>query len=190
MHLTGTPVFERPSEILTDSHSSSDTTNSLTTLPNDSTASSRYSNASTNPSSVDSGSSRNVKQAGQRFYEDASTAQSHVSKPSFLKNAGRTFSFGISKHNASRDMSDVPPLPTDAGRRTAASSIQQRERSMTESSVSTAAPPRLDEHTFSIKASGDDDFGNMFAHMGAKSSREVSAYRQRRQLSVLVPADQ
>lgn len=125
-----------------------------------------------------------MKPIGQRFYEDAAV-QGHASKPSFLKNAGRTFSFGIGKHNTSKDMSDVPPLPTDAGRRTTISSVQQRERSMTESSASTAAPPRLDDHTFSIKATGDDDFGNMFAHLGSKSSREVSACWPRQDLSVV-----
>lgn len=183
MHLTGMHNYGHLSRQFTNKLRSSDTTNSLTTLPNDSTASSRYSNSSTNPSSVDSGSSRNVKPTGQRYYEDNTGAQGHSSKPSFLKNAGRTFSFGIGKHNQSRDMTDLPPpVPTH---RATTSNVHQRERSMTESSVSTAAPPRLDDHTFSIKASADDDFGNMFAHMNTKSSREVSAYRQWQQFSVM-----
>lgn len=43
---------------------------------------------------------------------------------------------------------------------------------MTVSSVTTATPPRLDDSSFSIK-SNDDDFGNMFAGLGSRSSQEV-----------------
>lgn len=147
------------------------TNNSLATVPYDSAASStRYSNSSTNPSSVDSGSGRNVRahatSASQLPYDDIPAPPAH-SKAGFLKNAGRTFSFGINKHNP-RESPEQPPtmhsqLPHPS-----------RERAMTTSSVTTATPPRLDDSNFSLKSS-DDDFGNMFASLGSKASREVSA---------------
>ncbi|KAK5076045.1 hypothetical protein LTR64_008511 [Lithohypha guttulata] len=148
------------------------TSNSLSTAPYDSAASStRYSNSSTNPSSVDSGSGRNIKAAaGQPVYDDIPVPPPHIAKSGFLKNAGRTFSFGITKHN-SRESNDLPsPLPSDRHRRPALA--ETRERAMTTSSVTTATAPRLDDATFSTK-DGDDDFGNMFANLDSRSSRDV-----------------
>ena len=160
----------------TDKYSGSGgTTNSLSTAAYDSAASSaRYSNSSTNPSSVDSGSSRNVKAAAQRSYDDIPPPPppTHASRAGFLKNAGRTFSFGINK-NSSKETNEIPPpMPTDRSRRTTVTE-QPRERAMTMNSVVTVDPPRLDDSSFSLKSS-DDDFGNMFANVGKRASREVS----------------
>lgn len=148
------------------------TANSLSTAQNDSAASSaRLSSSSTNPSSVETNSARNAKPPGQRSYDDIPAPPPAASRSGFLKNAGRTFSFGINR-NSSREINDlppIPPIPSDKSRRSTVTN--SRDRAMTASSVTTATAPRLDDSSFSIKES-DDDFGNMFAGIQHKSSRE------------------
>lgn len=155
--------------LLTVPSGSANTANSLSTAPYDSaTSSTRYSNSSTNPSSVDSGSGRNVKPTGQRFYDEVSNNQ----RGGFLKSAGRTFSFGINRHNSKEASEPIPQHPPETNRRT--TMTESRERTMTvSSSITTATPPRLDDSSFSIKES-DDDFGNMFANLGSKPGGNVS----------------
>lgn len=47
---------------------------------------------------------------------------------------------------------------------------------MTASTTTTATPPRLDDRSFSIRDT-EDEFGNMFANLTTKSSREVSSIK-------------
>lgn len=174
MHLTGRPAPLTCIPPLTADSGSGGTANSLSTAQNDSAASSaRLSSSSTNPSSVETNSARNVKPPGQRSYDDIPAPPPAASRSGFLKNAGRTFSFGINR-NSSREINDlppIPPIPSDKSRRSTVTN--SRDRAMTASSVTTATAPRLDDSSFSIKES-DDDFGNMFAGIQHKSSREVS----------------
>lgn len=105
--------------------------------------------------------------------DDIPTPPPHTSRGGFLKNAGRTFSFGINR-NQSREVNEAPPVPALPDKNRRDTITNSRERAMTESSVTTATPPRLDESSFSIRGSEEDDFGNMFAGIAHKSSREVS----------------
>ncbi|KAJ9652924.1 hypothetical protein H2198_007833, partial [Neophaeococcomyces mojaviensis] len=152
------------------------TSNSLSTAQYDSAASStRLSSSSTNPSSVDTRSDKNVKAVGQRYYEDIPLPPPHNPRAGFLKNAGRTFSFGINR-NQSREANDLPTVSSDPSR--PPTNATARDRAMTVSSVTTATAPRLDDHAFSLKES-DDDFGNMFANLGARSNGENSTSSMR-----------
>ena len=68
-------------------------------------------------------------------------------------------------------MPSLPAPPTDKDRR--GTITTSRDRAMTVSTITTATAPRLEDSSFSMKGS-DDDFGNMFANLQHKSSREVS----------------
>lgn len=74
--------------------------------------------------------------------------------------------------NASRETNDLPPAPAEERSRRGTNTTA-RERAMTASSITTATPPRLDDSSFSLKEA-DDDFGNMFASIESKPSRDVS----------------
>lgn len=127
------------------------------------------STSSTNPSSVETRSDKNGV-AGSRGNNDTSSQPS--SRGGFLKNAGRTFSFGNIRR--SHEVNDLPPLPPVPAK-TPASSM--RDRSMTVSSVTTATPPRLEDTDLSLDNSELDGFGNMFDGIGSKASREPSPSR-------------
>lgn len=83
----------------------------------------------------------------------------------FLNRAGRTFSFGQKKHGNSsptkEDMiPDVPPIPTiNEG-------YNGRARGFTESTSSTATPPKLEGGGLDLGG----DFGSMFANFDKRAS--------------------
>lgn len=81
-------------------------------------------------------------------------------------------SFGINRDKYKDLPSDVPvPVVQHARNESMA-----RERAMTVSSITTAAPPRLVED-FGTSKGEEDDFGNMFARIGNKASRTPSPMR-------------
>lgn len=158
------------------------TDKSLVTTQYDSGASSsRLSTSSTNPSSIDTKSDKNVQASKEQPYNDIPvppTHQVHQSRPSnFLRNAGRTFSFGVKsyKGNAEPELPSPPP-PVPAGRHRFSLSTN-RERAMTTSSIATATPPRLLDSDLVIENSELDSFGNMFDSIGVRSSRDPSPAR-------------
>ncbi|KAL1909949.1 hypothetical protein Sste5344_004138 [Sporothrix stenoceras] len=74
---------------------------------------------------------------------------------SFLKSAGRTFSFGGNKkHLPILPNNDGPPPQTPPKRSDTGSTTTSRDRSMTESTVTTATPPKLEEE-FTLDLGGD-----------------------------------
>lgn len=144
------------------------TSNSLSTAQYDSAASStRLSSSSTNPSSVDARSDKNTHSASQIPLADPPPPPYQQSKSStFLRNAGRTFSFGVKSKPPETVEPPVPPIPATKGR---LSYSQGRERAMTASTVNTTTPPRLLESDLSLDTSGLESFGNMFDGIGSKS---------------------
>ncbi|TPX17474.1 uncharacterized protein E0L32_003117 [Thyridium curvatum] len=121
--------------------------------------SSRYSNASTAPSSTDAREQEDAKGGMRRSQTDMPLPPLPKSSSNFLKAAGRTFSFGGQKKNnvpppAPLVEEPIPPVPA-----TPQSYVNSgRSRATTESTTSTATPPRLDEE-FNMDMGGD--FGKM-----------------------------
>jgi hypothetical protein len=139
------------------------TDHSVSTAPYDSAASSSRLSVSTNPSSIDARSDRNV----QAQYKDIPVPPAPSARPGFLRNSGRTFSLGLglrsSKDNAAPPASQhdhgppLPPLP-----------IEPRGRAATASSASTATPPRLFDTDLALD-NNEDGFRNMFEGIGTAS---------------------
>ncbi|KAI5466730.1 hypothetical protein BGZ63DRAFT_5982 [Mariannaea sp. PMI_226] len=137
---------------------------SNTTKATSTDTSSRHSNASTAPSSTDMDDSKNA--AKKNLHDIGPRPGIKSSGSGFLNRAGRTFSFGMNKkgnHSPQESTSDIPPVPT----------IQHqdfttgRARGMTDSTTSTATPPKLEE------SGGMDmggDFGSMFSSFDKRAS--------------------
>ncbi|KIW77185.1 hypothetical protein Z517_09631 [Fonsecaea pedrosoi CBS 271.37] len=143
------------------SRGSGGTERSHSTAPNDSAASSaRLSTSSTNPSSVDTRSDKNVQGgAGSRPFNDIPAPPPVSTRPGFLRSPTRTFSFGLVKGSRGSPTSPggaLPPLKDIS-----------RNRAVTSSSASTATPPRLFDTDLSLENSELDEFGNMFDHIGS-----------------------
>ncbi|OLN95850.1 hypothetical protein CCHL11_05098 [Colletotrichum chlorophyti] len=142
---------------------------SNTTKTTSTDTSSRHSNVSTTPSSADFGAQgpqEEWKSPIKKSHTDL-TASRHNSG-GFLSKAGRTFSFGgQKKHQASASSSandhplPPPPLPHQASEDDRNS---RRPRGLTESTASTATPPKLSEEDFALNFGSD--FGNMFQGSG------------------------
>ncbi|OAP55746.1 hypothetical protein AYL99_09898 [Fonsecaea erecta] len=136
------------------------TERSHSTAPYDSAASSaRLSTSSTNPSSIDTRSDKNVQGGvGSRPFNDI-PAPPASTRPSFLRSPVRTFSFGVVKGSRGSPTSPggaLPPLMDTT-----------RNRAVTASTASTATPPRLFDTDLSLESSELDEFGNMFDHIGS-----------------------
>ncbi|KIW88017.1 uncharacterized protein Z519_11127 [Cladophialophora bantiana CBS 173.52] len=141
------------------------TERSHSTAPNDSAASSaRLSTSSTNPSSIDTKSDKNVQGgAGSRPFNDISAPHSVLTRPGFIRSPARTFSFGVVKGSRASPASPTSALPPLID--------TTRNRAVTTSTTSTATPPRLFDTDLSLESSELDEFGNMFDHIG--SSRDA-----------------
>lgn len=119
--------------------------------------SSRHSNASTAPSSTD------LTTTGQDDWRmparkpiplnDVPLPPPPPKSGGFLKHAGRTFSFGTKKNSLPATTADdpVPPMPDDVE----VSTPGRRTRAPTESSVSTATPPKVEDRDFMKDLGGD-----------------------------------
>ncbi|RSL43485.1 hypothetical protein CEP53_011675 [Fusarium sp. AF-6] len=139
---------------------------SNTTKATSTDTSSRHSNASTAPSSTNLEGQDDPKHYHKKALHDFGSRNAPKSSGSgFLNRAGRTFSFGVQKkHNASvpkNEIPDVPPVP----------SIQHddfsgRARGMTESTTSTATPPKLENGGMDLGG----DFGSMFSTFDKRAS--------------------
>ncbi|KIW71935.1 hypothetical protein PV04_00161 [Phialophora macrospora] len=136
------------------------TERSHSTAPYDSAASSaRLSTSSTNPSSIDARSDKNVQAPGSRPHNDIPVPPPASARPGFLRSPARTFSFGVVKGSrGSPTLPDatLPPLVNN-----------KRNRTVTESTASTATPPRLFDSDLSLENTELDGFGNMFDHIGS-----------------------
>ncbi|KPI46086.1 uncharacterized protein AB675_761 [Cyphellophora attinorum] len=146
------------------------TDNSLSTAQYDSAASSSRLSVSTNPSSLDAHSDRNV----QAQYKDIPAPPAPSARPGFLRNSARTFSLGITgKSRESLTSSPagppLPPLPLEA-----------RGRAATASSASTATPPRLYDSDLALDSSELDGFENMFEGIGSSSRDQSPGLRNSR----------
>ncbi|KAM5524867.1 hypothetical protein FOXYSP1_00910 [Fusarium oxysporum f. sp. phaseoli] len=143
---------------------------SNTTKATSTDTSSRHSNASTTPSSTNLEGQDDPKHSHSQkknLHEIAPRPGVKSSGSGFLNRAGRTFSFGVQKkHNASSpkiDNNDIPPVPA----------IQQdafggRSRGLTESTTSTATPPKLEMENGGMDMGGD--FGSMFSSFDKRAS--------------------
>ncbi|KAF4971057.1 hypothetical protein FSARC_2005 [Fusarium sarcochroum] len=128
----------------------------------------RHSNASTAPSSTNLEGQDDPKHFQKKNLHDIAPRSAVKSSGSgFLNRAGRTFSFGVQKkHNASSPKignDEIPPVPT----------IQQdafggRSRGLTESTTSTATPPKLEMESGNMDMGGD--FGSMFTSFDKRAS--------------------
>ncbi|EXJ65419.1 hypothetical protein A1O7_01760 [Cladophialophora yegresii CBS 114405] len=136
------------------------TERSHSTAPYDSAASSaRLSTSSTNPSSIDTRSDKNVQAPGTRPYNDIPVPPPASARPGFLRSPARTFSFGVVKGSRGSPTSPDAPLPPVVHNR--------RNRTVTESTASTATPPRLFDSDLALENTELDAFGNMFDHIGS-----------------------
>lgn len=161
------------------SHSGSGgTDHSISTAPYDSAASSSRLSVSTNPSSIDAKSDRNV----QAQYKDIPVPPPPSARPGFLRNSARTFSLGITGKSKDTPTSSpalspgggtpLPPLPYEA-----------RGRAATASSASTATPPRLFDSDLALDNSELDGFGNMFEGIGLSSREQSPGFRTAKNVS-------
>ncbi|KAJ4272181.1 hypothetical protein NW762_000892 [Fusarium torreyae] len=141
---------------------------SNTTKATSTDTSSRHSNASTAPSSTNLEGQDDPKHFQKKNLHDIAPRPAVKSSGSgFLNRAGRTFSFGVQKkHNASSPKignDEIPPVPA----------IQQdtysgRSRGLTESTTSTATPPKLEMENGNMDMGGD--FGSMFSSFDKRAS--------------------
>ncbi|KAI1383351.1 uncharacterized protein F4822DRAFT_440483 [Hypoxylon trugodes] len=120
--------------------------------------SSRHSNASTAPSSTDFPPQDDWRNTGRKSVSmaDGPTPPAHKNSGGFLKNAGRTFSFGNRKNTLPTIPAEdsVPAVPTvpDAY---SPGTPRGRSRAETASTVSTATPPKVEDRDFMLDLGGD-----------------------------------
>ncbi|KAI1498852.1 hypothetical protein F5X99DRAFT_420329 [Biscogniauxia marginata] len=118
--------------------------------------SSRHSNASTAPSSTDYTTHEDWRHSNSRksvHMNDAPPPPAHKHSSTFLKQAGRTFSFGGNKKSTLPTIpaeEPVPPMPDYSSETTAG-----RSRAETASTVSTATPPKVEDRDFMLDLGGD-----------------------------------
>lgn len=128
---------------------------SNTTNTNLTDNSSRHSNASTTPSTADTGGSDEWRGAQRKLPKDIPVPPiPKSSSAGFLKAAGRTFSFGGQKKPLpapSTIEESPPPSPISTGVRTPANG---RPRAPTASTSATVTPPKVDED-FNLDLGGD-----------------------------------
>ncbi|KAJ9640151.1 hypothetical protein H2204_003376 [Knufia peltigerae] len=125
----------------------------------DSAASSaRLSTSSTNPSSIDTPSDKNVQVPGSKPYNDIPVPPQSSARHGFLRSPPRALSFGVIKGSRSSPVSTPGDLPLPDN---------SRSRAVTTSSQSTATPPRLFDSDLALENSELDGFGNMFDHIGS-----------------------
>lgn len=157
---------------LTRFRGSGGTERSHSTAPNGSAASSaRLSTSSTNPSSLDTKSDKNVPNSGSRPFNDIPVPPPPSGRHGFLASPTKTLSLGIMKGSRGSPTSPSggpPVLPNNP-----------RNRTMTSSTASTATPPRLFDSDLALENSELDAFGNMFDHIG--SSPDPASIRLRRE---------
>ncbi|KAI1866541.1 hypothetical protein JX265_007842 [Neoarthrinium moseri] len=120
--------------------------------------SSRHSNASTAPSSTDYAAQEDWRASSRKpipLNDGAHPAPPKPASNSFLKNAGRTFSFGGSKKNLPTIPADeqepVPSVPSHFEPQTPGG----RSRAPTASTVTTATPPQVENRDFMLDLGGD-----------------------------------
>lgn len=137
---------------------------SNTTKATSTDTSSRHSATSTAPSSTDLAHDDHKHIAKKNLHDPSSRPGSKSSAAGFLNRAGRTFSFGVQKkHNATAPKNnEVPPVPPIHHE-----DFTRRSRGLTESTTSTATPPKL-EGGGSMDMGGD--FGSMFTSFDKRAS--------------------
>ncbi|KAI1143366.1 hypothetical protein F5Y05DRAFT_150488 [Hypoxylon sp. FL0543] len=120
--------------------------------------SSRHSNASTAPSSTDFTPQEDWRNTGRKpaSMADGPVPPPHKNSGGFLKQAGRTFSFGSRKGTlptipAEESVPSVPAMPDEYN----PSTPRGRSRAETASSVSTATPPKVEDRDFMLDLGGD-----------------------------------
>lgn len=144
---------------LTTYSGSAGTHGSHSTTHLDSAASSaRLSTSSTNPSSIDTPSDKNVQVPGSKPYNDIPVPPQSSARHGFLRSPPRALSFGVIKGSRSSPVSTPGDLPLPDN---------SRSRAVTTSSQSTATPPRLFDSDLALENSELDGFGNMFDHIGS-----------------------
>ncbi|KIW17798.1 hypothetical protein PV08_04993 [Exophiala spinifera] len=138
---------------------SAGTQGSRSTVHLDSAASStRLSTSSTNPSSVDTRSDKNVQVPGSKPYNDIPAPPHTTARHGFLRSPPRALSFGVIKGSRSSPISAQGDYPHPDN---------TRSRAVTTSSQSTATPPRLFDSDLALDNSELDGFENMFDHIGS-----------------------
>lgn len=156
----------------------------MSSVPYDhSAASSSRLSVSTNPSSVDARSDRNV----QAQYKDIPVPPPPSARPGFLRNSARTFSLGIT--GKSKDAPTSSPTLSPGGGPLPSLPYEPRGRAATASSASTATPPRLFDSDLALDNSDElDSFGNMFEGIGVSSREQSPGLRSAESVSYdLVP---
>ncbi|KAF7548445.1 hypothetical protein G7046_g8672 [Stylonectria norvegica] len=144
---------------------------SNTTKATSTDTSSRHSAVSTTPSSADLAAQEDWRHGSKKNLHDVPPRTAPKSSGSgFLNRAGRTFSFGQKKHGNSSPtkedgIPDVPPLPTIHHE-----DYTGRARGMTDSTTSTATPPKLEEGG-GLDLGGD--FGSMFSTFDKRASMQT-----------------
>lgn len=120
--------------------------------------SSRHSNASTAPSSTDFTPQDDWRNTGRKpaSMAEAPVPPPHKNSGGFLKQAGRTFSFGSRKGAlptipAEESVPAMPTMPDEYNPGTP----RGRSRAETASSVSTATPPKVEDRDFMLDLGGD-----------------------------------
>ncbi|KAI0483060.1 hypothetical protein GGR56DRAFT_222689 [Xylariaceae sp. FL0804] len=131
--------------------------------------SSRHSNASTAPSSTEFTAQEDWRHSSNKKPMPPTTSPAPLNtrrSSGFLRQAGRTFSFGVSKK------SSLPPTPADDPVPRMPEYPPQvssgRSRAETTSTVSTAVPPRVDDSDFMLDLGGD--LSNMLGKFDKRSS--------------------
>ncbi|KAI1259649.1 hypothetical protein F5Y18DRAFT_442971 [Xylariaceae sp. FL1019] len=149
---------------------------SSNTTKTNSDNSSRHSNVSTAPSSAENVPPqeewRNPSYRKPATQHDDSTVTIPPLPPvpkasGFLNKAGRTFSFGSNKKGSLPSIpadEPVPPLPEYSGPGTPSA----RSRATTESTISTATPPRVEDRDFMLDLGGD--LSTVFSKFDKRSS--------------------
>ncbi|KAI2473532.1 hypothetical protein F4781DRAFT_419331 [Annulohypoxylon bovei var. microspora] len=120
--------------------------------------SSRHSNASTAPSSTDFPQQEDWRHTGRKHTSmaEAPVPPPHKNAGGFLKQAGRTFSFGNKKASlptipAEESVPAVPSMPDEYYPGTP----RGRSRAETSSTTSTATPPKVEDRDFMLDLGGD-----------------------------------
>lgn len=138
----------------------------VTKAPSDN--SSRHSNASTAPSSTDHAVQEEWRNSTRKPALDGPLPPPPKSSGGgFLKNAGRTFSFGGSKKNSLPTIPAEDPVPA-VPERFEPQTPGGRSRAPTGSTVTTATPPQVHDQDFMLDLGGD--LSNMLSAFNKRAS--------------------